>query len=157
MHPKNKQSTKPPRSDHRIYPVKTLRGRALIFTDKHHHCRNSDHGCWLKRITRDIEFSLFQHAESGDYRDEDGNLYNVHKNGDEFIEIGTKRELLAIFWNPKSPVEWHGHPLWPIKTREQLNRKNEDYRPSKVVMRKMVEGGRMSEQAADRILRGDHP
>jgi hypothetical protein len=66
-HPKNKQSTKPPRRDHRIYPARTLRGRTLKFTDKHHHCRNSDHGCWLKEITRDIEFSLFQNAEISDF------------------------------------------------------------------------------------------
>jgi hypothetical protein len=157
MHPKNKQSTKPPKRDHRIHPDKTLGGRTLKFTDKHHHCRNSDHGCWRKEITRDIEFSLFQDAETGDYSDDRENLYNVHKNGDEFIEIGTKRELLAIFWNPHSAAEWHGHPLWPVKTREPFNRKNEDYKPSKAVMQKMVDHRRMSQRDADRILRGDHP
>ena len=85
------------------------------------------------------------------------NLYNVHKKDEEFIEIGTKHELLAIFWNPHSAAEWHGHPLWPIKTREVLNRKNEDYKPSKAVMQKMVDRGHVSQHAADRILRGEHP
>jgi hypothetical protein len=157
IQPKNKQSTKPPKQDHRIHPVKTLRGRSYIFTDKHHHCRTSDHGCWLKEISREIEFSLFQDAETGDYSDERGNLFNVHKDGEEFIEIGTKHELLATFWNPRSAAEWHGHPCWPIKTREPLNRSNQDYRPSKAVMLKMVEKGRMAQHEADRILRGDHP
>jgi hypothetical protein len=156
MHPKNKPSTKPPKRDHRIHPVKTLRGRTLKFTDKHHHCGKSDHGCWRKSITRDIEFSLFQDAETGDYSDDDGNLYNVHKKGEEFIEIGTRHELLAIFWNPKSPVEWHGHPIWPIKTKDPLNRKNEEYKPSKAVMQRMVKQGRISERDADRMRRGEH-
>jgi hypothetical protein len=152
----NKQSTKAAKQDYRIHPVKTLKGRTYQFTDKHHHCSKSEHGCWLKSITHDTEFALFQDAETADFSDKRENLYNVHKDGEEFIEIGTKHELLAKFWNPHSPAEWHGHPLWPIKTREALNRKNEDYKP-KAVMQKMVEHGRMSQHEADRILRGDYP
>ena len=85
------------------------------------------------------------------------NLYNVHKDGDEYIEIGTRHELLAIFWNPDSNAEWHGHPFWPIKTREDYNRKGQRYRPPKSVMQKMVDKGRLSERDAARILRGDYP
>ncbi len=154
---KRKQSPKPPKADHRVHPVKTIRGRTYKFTDKHHNCSKGEHACWLRCITRDIEFSLFQDAETGDYSDDRGHLYNVHKNGEEYIEIGTRHELLAIFWNPHSAAEWHGHPRWPVKVREAFNRSNQEYAPPKSVMRKMVEDGRISERDADRILRGDHP
>jgi hypothetical protein len=157
MHPKNKQSTKPPRRDYHIHSVKSLKGHTYKFTDKHRNCSKGDHGCWLKEITRDIEFSLFQDAETGDHCDDQGNLYNVHKNGDEFVEIGTKHELLAIFWKPRPPSEWHGHPRWPIRTRDGFNRSTQGYQPSRSVMQKMVDRGRMSQRDADRILRGDHP
>ena len=60
-----------PKRDHRVHATKTVKGRSYIFTDKHHHCGKSDHACWLKCITRDMEFSLFQHAETGDYSDAD--------------------------------------------------------------------------------------
>jgi hypothetical protein len=156
-HPKNKQSTKPPKVDHRIHPAKTLQGRTYKFTDKHHNYSKSDHACWLPSIGRDTEFSLFQDAETGDYSDDRENLYNVHKYGEEYIEIGTRHELLAIFWNPHSVTEWHGHPRWPVKVREAFNRSNQKYGPPKLVMRKVVERGRISERDADRILRGDHP
>ena len=100
-----------------------MRGRTYKFTDKHHHCSKSDHGCWLNEITRDIEFSLFQDPKLAITAMKKRISYNVHKNGEEFIEIGTRHEFLAIFWNPQSAAEWHGHPLWPIKTREALNRR----------------------------------
>jgi len=156
-HPKRKPSLRPPKRDRRVHPVKTLKGHTYKFTDKHHNCSKSEHACWLPTITRDSEFSLFQGAETGDYSDDRGHLYNVHRDGEEYIEIGTRHELLAIFWNPHSAAEWHGHPRWPIKTREAFNRKNQGYEPPKAVMQKMVDKGRISQRDADRILRGDHP
>jgi hypothetical protein len=153
----NKQSAKTPKRDYRVHPVKTLKGHGYKFIDKHHYPPKEDHACWLNSISRETEFLLFQDAETGDYSDDRGNLYNVHKDGEEYIEIGTRYELLAIFWNPHSAAEWHGHPRWPIKTREAFNRKNESYRPSKAVMQKMVEAGRISQRDGDRILRGNHP
>jgi hypothetical protein len=156
-HQKSEQPVGPPKRDYRVHPVKSHKGHTYKFIDKHRNCSKSDHACWLKCITRDIEFSLFQHAETGDYSDDDENFYNVHKEGEEYIEIGTRHELLAIFWNPHSNAEWHGHPVWPVKTREDYNRKNQGYRPPKTIMQKMVAKARMSERDADRILRGDHP
>ena len=154
---KRKQPVETPKRDYRIHPVKSLQGHTYKFTDKHHHCSKSDHACWLKSISRDTEFALFQHAETGDYSDDSENLYNVHRDGEEYIEIGTRHELLAIFWNPHSAAEWHGHPRWPIKTKEDYNRKNQEYGPPRTVMQKMVDKRRMSQRDADRILRGDHP
>ena len=99
---KRKHTVETPKPDPLVHPVPTPKGRRYKFTDKHHHCAKSDHACWLKTIGRDTEFSLFQHAETGDYSDDSENLYNVHKDGEEYIEIGTRHELLAIFWNPHS-------------------------------------------------------
>ena len=154
---KRKGSSKRPKRDHHVHPVKTARGRTYKFTEKHHHPPKGDHACWLSCVSREVEFSLFQGAETGDYGDEKGNLYNVHKDGEEYIEIGTRHELLAIFWNPHSAVEWHGHPRWPLKTRDALNRKSQGYAPPKSAMQRMVLGGRVSQRDADRILRGDYP
>jgi hypothetical protein len=140
-----------------IYPKKTTLGQTYKFTPKHHHNGKSEHACWLSSIGRATEFGLFQDAETGRYSDDRGNLYNVHKDGDEYLEIGTRHELMAIFWKPHPPSEWHGHPRWPVKTRDQFNRGTQGYRPSKTVMQKMVDRGRMSQRDADRVLRGDHP
>ena len=152
-----KPPMEPPKQDYRVHPTRSLKGRTYRFHDKHRNCTRTDHGCWLKEFTRPMEFDLFQHAETEDYSDEGGNLYNVHKVGDEYIEIGTRQELMAKFWNPNSNAEWHGHPIWPIRTREDYNRQNEAYKPCKMAMQKMVDNGRMSQRDADRIRRGDYP
>lgn len=155
--PPRGQPPKRPKIDHRIHPVPTKKGRIYKFTDKHHNHPQGDHACWLEEICRGVEFSLFQGAETGDFCDERGNLYNVHRESEEYIEIGTKHELIAIFWNPRSASEWHGHPIWPIKVRRSFNRKNQNYEPPQSVMQKMVENGRISQRDADRLLRGDYP
>jgi hypothetical protein len=155
MSQKQEPPTEPPKRDYHVHADKSLKGHSYRFHDKHRNCSKTDHGCWLKEFTRPMEFALFQDAETGDYSDEKGNLYNVHRVDDEYIEIGTRKEQMAKFCNPDSNAEWHGFPIWPIKTREDLNRKSEGYRPSKLVLQKMVEKQRISKKAAFRLRRGD--
>jgi hypothetical protein len=157
MSKKSTPPADPPKHDYRVHPEKSLKGHPYKFHEKHRNCTRNDHGCWRKEYTRPMEFALFQDAETQEFSDEDENLYNVHKDGNEYIELGTRQELMAFFWNPHSNAEWHGFPTWPIKTREDYNRKGERYRPSKIVMQKFVDKGRMSERDADRIRRGDYP
>jgi hypothetical protein len=152
---RKQQPAEPSKPDHRIHPDKSKKGHSYRFHDKHRNCTRTDHGCWLKEFTRPMEFALFQDAETGDYSDEGGNLYNVHKVGEEYIAIGTREEQMAKFCNPDSNAEWHGYPMWPIRSKKELNRKGEAYRPSKLVLQKMVEKGRISERDADRLKRGD--
>jgi hypothetical protein len=149
---------KPRKSDHRLHPTRTVKGRAYIFVDKHHHPPKGDHACWLRSISRDDEFLLFQEAETGNFEDEKGHLWNVHRNAaEEYLEIGTRHELMAIFWNPHSASEWHGHPRWPVKTSQDYNRKNQGYEPPRSVMETMVRSGRVNQRDAERIMRGDYP
>ena len=154
---RKKRVPKAPAVDHRIHPEKTPKGRVYKFTDKHHHPEKGDHSCWLTSISRKVEFSMFKGAEDGDFCDEDGNLYNVHIDDDEYKKIGTRHELMAIFWNSHSVAEWHGHPIWPIKVKDQYNRKTENYRPPKMALDRMVEQNRVSRRDADRLLRGNDP
>jgi len=146
-----------PKPDWRVHPVPTKKGHRYKFVDKHHYPPKGDHACWLQSITRDEEFALFSEAERLNLSDEDANLYNIRKVGENYLEIGTRHELIAIFWNPHSASEWHGHPIWPIKTKHSLNRKNQDYRPSKSVMNRMIQESLLSERDSDRILNGDYP
>ena len=101
--------------------------------------------------------ALFQGAETGGFDDEHGNLYNVHEGAGKYVEIGTKQELMAIFWNPHSASEWHGHPRWPIRVRGSFNRAGQNYKPSRSVVQKMVQKKRVTQRDAERLLRGDHP
>jgi hypothetical protein len=73
------------------------------------------------------------------------------------LEIGTRHELLAIFWNPHSAADWHGHPIWPIRVRGSLNRKNQGYGPPPLPLQRMVDKKRVSQRDADGLLRGDYP
>ena len=155
--PERRRKPKTSKIDHRLHPIKTTRGRPYRFTDKHHAHPKGDHACWLPSISRDVEFSLFQGAEAGDFGDERGNLYNVHRDNEEYLEIGTRHELIAIFWNPHSVAEWHGHPLWPIKVRGAMNRKNQAYAPPRMPLQRMADSNRISRRDADRLLRGDYP
>lgn len=154
---KRNGAQKGPKPDFRVHHVRSVNGFAYKFVDKHHHPPKGDHACWLKAVSRNDEFGLFNDADRSNLSDECGNLYNVSKHGDEYLEIGTRHELLAIFWNPHSASEWHGHPLWPIRVKGSFNRKNEQYRPPHSAMQRMVEEARMSERDAARILRGQYP
>lgn len=155
--PSERKKKSDAKSNHRVHGKKTLKGHGYEFTDKHHGHPKGDHACWSSDIARDTEFEMFQEAETGEFHDDDANLYNVLLDGEAYIEIGTRSELLAIFWNPHSASDWHGHPMWPIKTRGAFNRKNEQYRPPKEAIQKMVTKDKISQRDANRILRGDYP
>jgi len=77
------KKAKVPTTDHRIHTTRTKKGHTYTFTDKHHGHPKGDHACWLPSISRDVEFSLFQGAEEGEFSDEKENLYNVHRKGEE--------------------------------------------------------------------------
>jgi hypothetical protein len=147
----------PPKVDHRVHPTATTKGRRYKFTDKHHYPPKGDHSCWLRSITREVEFSMFQGAEDGHFGDEHGNLYNVHFDNGEYVEIGTKHELMAKFWHSGSVAEWHGHPIWPIRVKGAFNRKNQGYEPPALALERMVAGNRITQRDADRLSRGDYP
>jgi hypothetical protein len=151
------RQSKKPRPDRLVHPAATVNGYRYKFVDKHHHPPKGDHACWLRSISPVEEFTLFNEADRLGLSDEDGNLYNVRKEDQEYLEVGTRHELVAIFWNPHSVSEWHGHPLWPIKTRGPFNRKTQKYRPPKLVMNQMVRQMVLSERDSYRILNGDHP
>ena len=109
------------------------------------------------RGQRAIEFSLFQDAETGDYSDDQGNLYNVHKNDDEFVEIGTKHELLAIFWKPPPLLNGMAILFGQSRLGSRLTARMRRTDRLNRSCRKWLSAGRMSQRAADRILRDDHP
>jgi hypothetical protein len=111
----------------------------------------------LPSIPRDEEFGLFDHADTNNFHDDDGNLWNVDPRDGYYRELGTRHELMAFFWNPNPPMEWHGFPRWPIKVRRAYNRKEPNYGPDRSVLDRMVAARWISERDADRIEKGDHP
>lgn len=143
--------------DIHVYIKKTRKGRSYKFHPKHHLPEKGDHSCWAATINRDTEFGMFQEAETYEFSDSKGHLYNILKEGKDYVEIGTRSEIVARFCNPHSNSDWHGYPLWPIKIREQLNRKSEPYSPPSDTLQKMVDKQMMTERDRKRILRGDYP
>lgn len=141
-----------------VHPERTHKGQSYKFHPKHHYPSREDSGIWKRSISRDQEFMMFQDAETNEFSDESGNLFNVLKDEDnEFVTIGTKYEVVSKFWNPQPNTEWHGFPMWPIKTKLPTNRSKPVYGPSSEILKKMVDAEKITERDKARLLRGDFP
>ena len=140
-----------------IHPTRTNpKGYQYFFHPKHHIPRQGNHACWLSTIPRAMEFSIFETAVRLDLGDEDGHLYNVRKDehGD-LMQLGHDFEQIAKFWKPRSEMEWHGFPAWPLRTRQANSRKQEKHRPSRLVFDKLVKTNQLTAHESFRLKKGD--
>ncbi len=150
-------ASEPPRRDIDIHPVRTCpKGYWYRFHKKHHYptCE-PDQGCWLRSISRPIEFAIFEEAVAKEFSDEKGDLYNIRREGDDVVYLGDCNEQVAHFWNPHSEMEWHGYPYWPIHRKVTTSRKKQINRPPKEVLQKMVDRDVVSRAEMGRLLNGD--
>ena len=145
-----------PKRNPLIHPIRTSpKGYQYFFHPKHHVPRQGDHSCWLPTISRDVEFSIFESAVRLDLGDEDGNLYNVERDEeDSLMTLGHESEQIAFFWKPRSEMEWHGYPLWPLITRQSNPRVKQMNRPSDSVFEMLVQTGRLTIKESLRLKKG---
>lgn len=144
-------------TDRHPEPTKGGRGRFYCFTRKHHGSKRSPHAQW--NILRPEEFSVFEMADRHRLDDQHGNMYGlcIRPEGKRFrlAELGTRKEQIARFWFVEGDVYWHGHPLWPTKTREKTKRSNEDYCPPDEVFDRMELENFLTDGESSKLKRGD--
>ena len=131
------------------------------FTPKHHdRCAKSD-SRWLKEMPRPEEFQVFNMADYHELKDADGDLYGLRISGApgsrRLLELGDKHEQVARFWAEGRPTDpWHGHPLWPLRSRDAGNRAKQNCCPPVEVFDLMVEKGILPATKANRLKTGKH-
>jgi hypothetical protein len=110
-------------------------------------------------MSRDEEFAVFVLADREQLSDNRGNLYGLRITGTvpghQILYLGTRYEQVAHFWVASQGSPWHGYPLWPIIQKGSLNRKGQENRPPKDVLRKMVGAGLLTEKQRYWLMKGD--
>lgn len=153
---KRKKHQGPTRKKENYWTEPTNPGGYTYYFHPKHRGNGSPHDSrWKLEVTLREEFGIFESAVGLDLSDESGHLYNVRKDvGGSILELGVFHEQIARFWKPRGDHAWHGHPLWPVWAGRPSNRANQIYRPSRVVFRKFVEQGVLSESQGHRLNSG---
>ncbi len=136
--------------------ILTPSGYCYKFHPKHHHPSKGGDACWLRSVSRSMEFGMFHEADRLHLVDGKGNYYNVLRDGDSYLEIGTRHENLAKFWKVDSNRMSHGFPVWPIKTRLSRHRKGQDDRPPAAALQRMVDNNIITSRDKMLLLKGDN-
>lgn len=128
------------------------------FYDKHHGRGAPDVARWLREMSEDEEFAVFDTADANEISDERGWLYGVRPRDAEgdIPDLGTWGQQIAEFPHARPNETWHGYPLWPLVEAGPENRKGEKSRPSKDVFSKMVAAGMLDDRQRKRLYKGDH-
>lgn len=134
-------------------PTRTHQYRYL-FTHKHH-CGHGD-AQWLRTLTEDEEFAVFDGADEGEFSDARGNLYGALRDRMGSLRfLGTYDEQIAKFWRQPANTPWHGHPIWAINHDGPANRRKHCEPPRRVFDR-MVERGLITAAMRARLIKGKH-
>ena len=104
---------------------------------------------------------MFNMADLHELRDEDGDLYGLRISGEpgnrQLLKLGEKHEQVARFWAEGNPTDpWHGHPLWPLRSKHAENRAKQGCCPPQEVFDRMVEAGILSAKQASRLKIAKH-
>ena len=145
-----------------IHDDVTERGHfRYCFTPKHHGAGLLSDSRWLRDLARSEEFQVFDMADLHELRDDDGDLYGLRISGTpgnrQLLELGDKHEQVARFWAEGSITDpWHGHPLWPLRSKHAKNRAKQGLCPPSEVFDRMVELGILSASKAARLKARKH-
>jgi hypothetical protein len=145
-----------------IHEGVTERGQLrYCFTPKHHGAGLPSDSRWLPDLTRLEEFQVFDMADFHELRDEDRDLYGLRISGApgnrELLDLGCKHEKVARFWAEGRPTDpWHGHPLWPLRSKHAENRAKQGCCPPREVFDRMIEVGILSAKQASRLKIAKH-
>lgn len=141
--------------DDLVYPEPTAQGYQYFFHPKHHGAGSTTDCCWKADVSRPEEFGIFRDSAERDVSDEAGNLYGLRKSPrGSVIDLGTRGEQIAQFWNAPQGSPWHGFPCWSIITSNSLNRKGQQYRPPKEVFIKMQAQQLLTASQCQRLKKG---
>src|SRR5260370_26733942 len=132
-------------------------GYRYVFLGKHHGGGSKSDSRWLPDITRDEEFSVFDHADVHNIADDRDYLYGVHRTGDgELRDLGTWRQQVAEFPRANEGIPWHGYPIWAVNDDAPANRSGQKTCPSKEVFRKMEQAKLITSRQRKRLIKGGH-
>jgi hypothetical protein len=144
-------------------PGKTCRNRyQYFFYDKHHGRGGKGDARWAENLSEVEEFGIFDMADEHDLLDEAGHLYGLwigwsqSGRSHQIFELGTREQVVALFWRAPENQPWHGFPLWPIKDPETPNRSKQQPLPPKSVFKKMEGAGLLTERDRRRLQKGKH-
>lgn len=143
-----------------IHGEQSRRGRYQYqFLPKHHGGPGAgpDEAQWLRSLSLDEEFSIFDAADEHELSDEDGNLFGVERQGPDSLRfIGIWREQVAIFPVVREGEAWHGYPVYPLVDEGPEYRRGQKGRPDVSVFTKMVRAGIISPSQRKRLMKADH-
>ncbi len=138
------------------HPARTQRSRHRYLFVAKHHGGDRNAGMWLPEISQEIEFSIFDMADSREIADNRGWLYGVLLDGDGELEsIGMWDEQVAEFQPARSPQDpWHGYPQWPIDEAGPPNRRKQNCCPDRAVFDLMVMAAIINKLQRKQFLKG---
>ena len=142
------------------HPVRTRNDTnyRYFFYDKHHGRGGSEAAQWLRDLSEDEEFSIFDQADTLNLLDSNGNLYGLRLDvgtPQALLILGTFDEYIAKFPRAHADQPWHGYPVAPLR-RTPPSRP--PYRPVPIdVLSAMQARGLISEAQRKRLKRRRHP
>jgi hypothetical protein len=140
------------------YPRPTRNHRYRYrFTHKHH--GGHGFGQWLRPLSEDDEFAVFEGADIHDILDGDGNLFGAVSDGEGRLRIlGAAGEQIAKFGWTAPGLPWHGHPIWCIRNmaKKKTKKTKQHYRPDDQVFDRMVAVGLIDESQSRRLKGANH-
>lgn len=136
------------------HPGRTRRnGFRYCFYVAHHGRGSPDDSQWAEDVGREEEFAIFDEADWHDLSDPKGHLYGVRRSPEgEILDLGTKREQIAKFWNPSVNQPAHGFPVWPMGYDVPENRRRTP--PPKEAILKMEAAGLLLPERRKKLLKG---
>lgn len=90
----------------------TAAGTRYISLHYHRGGRRPDKNFWSPSFLPPEEYSLFEKAETGDWRDAQRHIWGISDQGN--TELGLRGERIAKFPCPQNTGDpWHGYPVSP--------------------------------------------
>ncbi len=84
------------------------------FSLKHHGGSRKD-AQWADDLSHEEEFAIFDEADFREISDDAGNLYGLRRDEESnLLDLGTRGEQIAKFWENGLDQPWHGFPLFPL-------------------------------------------
>ena len=125
-----------------------------LMTLRNHGAGGPTASCWS--LAPVDEFRVFDDGDFHRIVDYKGRIYGVLKAGDELQSLGTWQQQVAIFYPPKPPGRWHGHPLFPVRAAVAGNLRRPRMKPSKQVMALLQDAKLITPRQRKRMAKGDH-
>lgn len=130
-----------------------------FFIDKQHkpEAVRSKDSQWLREMSHDEEFAVFELAVTHDLSNERGVLYGLRLDEEGTVmTLGTREEQVARFPVPPEGHAWHGYPVWPIMRLDQDRRSRKSPPPLPVLKKmqdaKLIDGTQRKRLAGGRSI-----